>query len=152
MLDALVRVLGESDFLWEDYLHAQPENLLPMIDDPRRWQHGRTAAELAADRDTALAEAPDLDGKARALRQFRDREFFHAGVRAILGLNGGPEGFAAELSDVAEALLRGADSVARGTLDLDPSRAERRRSSAHRRFWPWASAAAGSWGSGRTWN
>ena len=117
VLDALVKVLGESDFLWEDYLHAQPENLLPMINDPRRWQRGRTPADLAAARDTALAKAPDLDGKAQALRRFRDREFFRAGVRAILGKNGGPEGFAAELSDVAEALLRGADRVARDALD-----------------------------------
>src|SRR5208282_2694293 len=117
VLDALVKVLGESDFLWEDYLHAQPENLLPMINDPRRWRRGRTPADLAAARDTALAKAPDLDGKARALRQFRDREFFRAGVRAILGKNGGPEGFAAELSHVALALLRGADRVARDALD-----------------------------------
>jgi len=117
VLDALVKVLGESDFLWEDYLHAQPENLLPMINDPRRWQRGRTPADLAASRDAALAKPPERDGKAQALRQFRDREFFRAGVRAILGLNGGPEGFAAELSDVAEALLRGADQVARDALD-----------------------------------
>jgi len=116
VLDALVKVLGESDFLWEDYLHAQPENLLPMINDPRRWRRGRTSADLAAARDIALAKAPDLDGKARALRRFRDCEFFRAGVRAILGKNGGPEGFAAELSDVAEALLRGADLVARDAL------------------------------------
>jgi glutamate-ammonia-ligase adenylyltransferase len=116
VLDALVKVLGESDFLWADYLHAQPENLLPMINDPRRWQRGRTRAGLAAARDTALAKATDLDDKARGLRQFRDREFFRAGVRAILGKNGGPEGFAAELSDVAEALLKGADRVARDAL------------------------------------
>jgi glutamate-ammonia-ligase adenylyltransferase len=117
VLDALVKVLGESDFLWEDYLHAQPENLLPMINDPRCWQRARTAAVLAKVRDAGLAQAADLDGKARSLRQFRDREFFRAGVRAILGLTGGPAGFAAELSNVAEALLRGADRVARDELD-----------------------------------
>jgi glutamate-ammonia-ligase adenylyltransferase len=116
VLDALVRVLGESDFLWEDYLRTQPANLLPMINDPRRWQHGRAPAELAADRDAALATAADVDGQARSLREFRDREFFRAGVRAILGLSGGPEGFAAELSDVAEALLAGADKVVRDEL------------------------------------
>ena len=36
-----------------------------MVGDPAEWQRGRTPAELAADRDAALAEAPDLDGKAR---------------------------------------------------------------------------------------
>jgi glutamate-ammonia-ligase adenylyltransferase len=116
VLDALVKVLGESDFLWEDYLHAQPENLLPMINDPRRWRRRRTRTDLSKERDTALAKSPDLEGKARSLRQFRDREFFRAGVRAILGLSGGPEGFAAELSDIAEVLLRGGDQVARDAL------------------------------------
>jgi glutamate-ammonia-ligase adenylyltransferase len=117
VLDALVRVLGESDFLWEDYLRAQPENLLPMINDPDCWRRGRTSADLAASRDAALAKAPDPDGKAWTLRRFRDREFFRAGVRAILGLSGGPEGFAAELTDVADALLRGADRVTRDALE-----------------------------------
>jgi glutamate-ammonia-ligase adenylyltransferase len=117
VLDALVKVLGESDFLWEDYLHTQPANLLPMINDPRRWRRARTPAKLAATRNSALARAPDLEAKARSLRQFRDREFFRAGVRAILGLTGGPEGFSAELSDVAEALLCGADRVARDRLE-----------------------------------
>lgn len=119
VLDALVRVLGESDFLWEDYLHAQPENLLPMVGDPSQWRRGRSAAELATDRDAALDGAADPESAALALRQFRDREFFRAGVRAILGLSGGPEGFAAELSEVAEALLRGADKITR--IELDPA-------------------------------
>jgi glutamate-ammonia-ligase adenylyltransferase len=127
VLDALVRVLGESDFLWEDFLHAQPENLLPMVVDPGQWRRARTPAELAAERDAALAQSADLDGKARALRLFRDREFFRAGVRAILGLCGGPGGFSAELSEVAEALLRGAERVAREELaPVLPRRADGR--------------------------
>jgi glutamate-ammonia-ligase adenylyltransferase len=116
VLDALVRVLGESDFLWEDYLHAQPEDFLPMVGDPVQWQRGRTPVELASDRDAALSSAEGLEAKARALRRFRDREFFRAGVRAILGLSGGQEGFAAELSDRAEALIQAADRIARDEL------------------------------------
>lgn len=125
VLDALVRVLGESDFLWEDYLHAQPESLLPMIGDPAEWRRGRRPEELAADRDAALASAEAPDEKARALRGFGEREFFRAGVRAILGLTVGSEGFSTELSEVAEALLRGADRIAREELaPAWPRRAE----------------------------
>lgn len=117
VLDALVRVLGESDFLWEDYLHAQPENLLPMISEPTQWRHARTPAELAADRDAALAVADaGIDARGQALRRFRDREFFRAGVRAILSLSGGPDGFSAELTDVADALLQGAARIAADEL------------------------------------
>jgi glutamate-ammonia-ligase adenylyltransferase len=125
VLDALVRVLGESDFLWEDYLHAQPENLLPMIGDPAEWQRGRTPAELARDRDAILSAADGLEEKAPALRRFRDREFFRAGVRAILGLSGGLEGFSGELSDLAEALIQGADQLARdGLAPILPGRTD----------------------------
>jgi glutamate-ammonia-ligase adenylyltransferase len=125
VLDALVRVLGESDFLWEDYLHAQAESFLPMIVDPGQWKRGRTPAGLAADRDAALAAAPTLDARAQALRQFRDREFFRAGVRSILGLSGGLEGFSVEVSEVAEALLEGADWIAREELaSVLPRRAD----------------------------
>jgi glutamate-ammonia-ligase adenylyltransferase len=116
VLDALVRVLGESDFLWEDYLHAQPENLLPMIDDPSQWRSARSAAQLAADRDLALSQQLLVPEKAAALREFRDREFFRAGVRAILGQSDGPEGLSAELSAIADCLLQGADAIAREQL------------------------------------
>lgn len=127
VLDALVRVLGESDFLWEDFLHVQAENLLPMVGDPVQWRRGRTPAELAADRDAAMAGAADLAAKAAALRRFRDRELFRAGARAILGRSGGPEGFAAELSDLAESLLQGAERIAREALEPNlPRRADGR--------------------------
>ena len=90
VLDALVRVLGESDFLWEDYLHAQPENLLPMVCDPAEWERRRSPDELAAELDAALAGPATLDDRCRAARRFKDREVFRAGVRAILGLSGWP--------------------------------------------------------------
>ncbi len=123
VLDALVRVLGESDFLWEDYLQAQPENLLPMVCDPAQWERRRSPAELAAELDAALAGAATRDERCRAARRFMDREVFRAGVRAILGLSGGPDRFSAELSDVAEALLRASYRVA---LDELAPRAPRR--------------------------
>jgi glutamate-ammonia-ligase adenylyltransferase len=116
VLDALVRVLGESDFLWEDYLHAQPEDFLPMVGDPVQWQRGRTLVELASERDASLSSAVGIDAKARSLRRFRDRAFFRAGVRAILGLSSGLEEFAAELSDLAEGLIEAADRIARDEL------------------------------------
>src|SRR5699024_7266311 len=53
VLDALVRILGDSDFLWEDYLRAQPELVLPIINDPAEWDRlpdpAAWAAELGAD-------------------------------------------------------------------------------------------------------
>jgi [glutamine synthetase] adenylyltransferase / [glutamine synthetase]-adenylyl-L-tyrosine phosphorylase len=104
-LDALARVLGESDFLWEDYLHAQPENLLPMICNPSEWTHRRSPEELAAELEAALEVSPNLDAKCRALGRFKDREIFRADIRSILGMHAGIESFSSELSDVAEVLM-----------------------------------------------
>ncbi|MEA2630767.1 MAG: [glutamine synthetase] adenylyltransferase / [glutamine synthetase]-adenylyl-L-tyrosine, partial [Chloroflexota bacterium] len=111
VLDALVRVLGESDFLWEDYLHARPEDLLPLICHPAEWRR-RDPGELTAELQSALAEARDVDGRARVLQRFKDRAIFRAGCRAILGQDAAPEALADELSDAAEVLLRGAYAVA----------------------------------------
>jgi glutamate-ammonia-ligase adenylyltransferase len=116
VLDALVRVLGESDFLWEDYLQGHPENFLSMVGDPDQWRRGRSPAELTADLENALTGAKTLEEKSRGLRWFRDREFFRAGVRAILGQSGGLDGFSAELSEIAEVLLQGADRITREEL------------------------------------
>jgi [glutamine synthetase] adenylyltransferase / [glutamine synthetase]-adenylyl-L-tyrosine phosphorylase len=111
VLDALVRVLGESDFLWEDYLQARPEDLLPMIANPSEWGR-RSPAELSAELDSALVGATDRDGLARVLQRFKDREIFRAGFRAILGLGESAEALADELSDAAEVLLRAAYAIA----------------------------------------
>ena len=117
VLDALVRVLGESRFLWEDFLLVQPENILPLIDDPSRWRHRRSRDELAASLAARLGSAEDLEGRVRAIRRFKDREIFRADLRTILGLSDGAEGFAAELSDVAEVLLSAAMVVAADRLE-----------------------------------
>jgi glutamate-ammonia-ligase adenylyltransferase len=112
VLDALVRILGESHFLWEDYLHAQPENVLPMIRDPARWTRPPGREQLAADLTAAVAAAGSPEGRPKAIRRFRDREVFRADLRSILGLNQGLVHFSAELSDVAEVVLRAAFAAA----------------------------------------
>jgi [glutamine synthetase] adenylyltransferase / [glutamine synthetase]-adenylyl-L-tyrosine phosphorylase len=118
VLEALARVLGESHFLWEDFLHAQPENVLPMICDPTAWNRARTPNELATELDASIAAAPTPEERCRAIRRFRDREIFRADIRSILGRSAGQGRFSAELSDVAEALLRAAFVVAVEQIDL----------------------------------
>ena len=112
MLDALVRMLGESQFLWEDYLHAQPENVLHMICDPAEWGRHPGQTQLSADLAAALAGANTSERRGIALRRFRDREIFRADLRSILGLSRGQDEFSAELAAVAEVLLRAAYELA----------------------------------------
>jgi glutamate-ammonia-ligase adenylyltransferase len=108
VLDALVRVLGESRFLWEDYLHAQPENILPMIRDPAQWIRLPGQQQLTAELSGAMNLEATAPGRAVAIRRFRDREVFRADMRSILGLSKDLEQFSGELADVAEVLLRAA--------------------------------------------
>lgn len=112
VLDALARVLGESDFLWEDYLRAQPDALLPMINDPAEWNRPRTPGALAAELDEAVASAGTFAARCQAIGRFKDREIFRAGIRSILCPDDGHDRFAAELTDLAEALLWAAYQVA----------------------------------------
>jgi len=107
-----VRVLGESDFLWEDYLHAQPENLLPMIADPGQWRRGRGPSELATDRTPPSARRTRLSRRANCGGSATASSSAPGCARSSAG-SGGPEGFSAELSAVAEAVLQGADSIVR---------------------------------------
>jgi glutamate-ammonia-ligase adenylyltransferase len=111
VLDAMVRVLGESDFLWEDYLHARPEDLLPMVLNPAEWRT-RDWSELAADLLQALNLACDVEAQGAILRRFKDREIFRAGFRAILASTIPLETLADELSDAAEVLLQEALAIA----------------------------------------
>jgi [glutamine synthetase] adenylyltransferase / [glutamine synthetase]-adenylyl-L-tyrosine phosphorylase len=106
VLNALVRILGESHFLWEDYLHAQPENILPMIRDPAQWIRLPSQKELAVELASAMNSATTAEAHAVAIRRFRDREVFRADMRSILGLSRNHDQFSAELADVAEVLLR----------------------------------------------
>jgi glutamate-ammonia-ligase adenylyltransferase len=112
VLDALVRVLGESHFLWEDYLHAQPENVLHMICDPAEWTRHPGQKQLSADLASTLAAADAVDRRGVALRRFRDREIFRADLRSILGLSRGQDEFSAELAAVAEVVLEAAYGLA----------------------------------------
>jgi glutamate-ammonia-ligase adenylyltransferase len=112
VLDALVRVLGESHFLWEDYLHAQPEIILPMICDPTEWARHPGRRQLTSSLSAAMDGADSPEGRVRAIRQFRDREVFRADLRSILGLARGQEEFSAELTAVAEVMLEAAYALA----------------------------------------
>ncbi len=149
VLDALVRMLGESQFLWEDYLHAQPENVLHMICDPAEWTRHPGQKQLTADLASALAGADTSELQGIALRRFRDREIFRADLRSILGLSQGQDEFSAELGAVAEVLLGAAYGMAlrqaavrhlQGNMDRIPPSV----------LAPSASSAVGNWASPRT--
>jgi glutamate-ammonia-ligase adenylyltransferase len=116
VLQALARLLGVSDFLWEDFLRMQYANLFPVMRDMDALASARGAEQRRSDLAQALAAAPDGNAARAALNAFKDREMFRSDMRYILGHTPGFDEFAAELTDVAEIALGAACDLCDGEL------------------------------------
>ncbi|HCE16582.1 MAG TPA: glutamine synthetase adenylyltransferase [Anaerolinea thermolimosa] len=111
VLHALARVLGVSDFLWDDFLRMQYTNLFPVVTDMDALQTAKSRKQLEAELARALRHvhagpqtpsenAPWID----LLTAWRDREMFRIDMRHILGHTREFWDFAAELTDLAEVV------------------------------------------------
>ena len=108
VLEALARLLGVSDFLWEDFLRMQHANLFPVVENLQSLNVAKTKIQL---RDELNAKMADVDGlrlKGDALNAFKDREMFRIDMRFIQRLV--PEFwlFAAELTHLGEVVVEAA--------------------------------------------
>ncbi|MGE3313765.1 MAG: glutamine synthetase adenylyltransferase [Planctomycetaceae bacterium] len=108
VLDALARLLGVSNFLWQDFLRLQHENLFPVVKDIEKLGIPKTKQMLAAELDQDLAGAASQDEARKQLNAFKDREMFRADMRHILGHVSEFGAFSAELTDVAEVVVAAA--------------------------------------------
>ncbi len=104
VLHALARLLGASDFLWDDFLRVQYEQLFPILRNVEALHRGKEKITLWFELRSALEESPSWDENIRRLNAFKDREMFRVDMRYILGMTTIDE-FAAELSDVAEVVV-----------------------------------------------
>ena len=108
VLDALARLLGVSNFLWEDFLRLQHANLFPVVKDVEALALDKSKKTLEAQLQAELASADGLDGQRTKLNAFKDREMFRADMRHIMGQITEFGRFAAELTDVAEVVVAAA--------------------------------------------
>jgi [glutamine synthetase] adenylyltransferase / [glutamine synthetase]-adenylyl-L-tyrosine phosphorylase len=124
VLNALARLLGVSDFLWEDFLRMQYANLFPVVKDMDALSISKSKSKLEDELARAL-EDNTVGGIAypdwrAALNAFKDRELFRVDMRHILGLTKEFDDFAVELTDLAEVTvctaLRICDSELRNTF------------------------------------
>jgi glutamate-ammonia-ligase adenylyltransferase len=109
VLNALARLLGVSNFLWEDFLRMQYANLFPVVKDMDALSTSKPKPQLEDELAHALKintvgdiEYPDWRA---TLNAFKDRELFRIDMRHILGLTKEFDDFAAELTDLAETTL-----------------------------------------------
>ncbi len=117
VLQTLAELLGVSRFLWEDFLRMQHENLFPVLARVESLATRLSPAELAAAALEAVAPRSDEPPEAarRCLNELKDREMFRADLRHITGRLGFLA-FSRELSDVAEATVLGAATLAHAVL------------------------------------
>jgi len=108
VLDALARLLGVSEFLWDDFLRMQYANLIPVVRDVDELATAKSKEELGTALQAALAAAPDGAGRRDALNAFKDREMFRVDMRHILGHIAEFGQFSAELTDLAEVVVEAA--------------------------------------------
>ena len=113
VLEPLARLLGVSDFLWDDYLRPQHDNLFPVLQDAEGRGARRSLDDLNHDLQTQLASAADFAEQQTRLNEFKDREMFRVDMRHIEGLIPKFQDFAEELSDVAEAVVSNAVDMCR---------------------------------------
>lgn len=109
VLDALARLLGFSDFLWEDFLRLQYDNLIPVLKDVSGLEVRKSRDELVEELSQLLPNSTQtLSGNVEArsiINAFKDREMFRVDMRHIIGHCPEFNDFSAELSDVAETVV-----------------------------------------------
>jgi glutamate-ammonia-ligase adenylyltransferase len=112
VLNALARLLGVSDFLWDDFLRMQYANLFPVVRDVDALATAKSKRQLQAELEAAWGEKPGFWEKPgfserwrATLNAFKDREMFRVDMRHIQGLIPEFWEFSEELTDLAEVVV-----------------------------------------------
>jgi glutamate-ammonia-ligase adenylyltransferase len=105
-LQDLARILGASDFLWEDFIRAQYETLLPLLQE----RAGQTPLDGSMDGlrqrlEQALQEPSSYEGQRAALNAWKDREIFLIDLHHILADDPDVRRLAEPLTRVAELVV-----------------------------------------------
>jgi glutamate-ammonia-ligase adenylyltransferase len=108
VLDILARLLGVSDFLWNDFLRMQHANLFPVVREVGALATAKSKEQLQAELVTVLQSATDGEARRVALNAFKDREMFRIDMRQILGHIAKFGQFSRELTELAEGVVEAA--------------------------------------------
>ena len=79
----LARLLGSSDFLWEDFLRRHHANLLPLLDTYQRLPLIRPKIALSRALQGKLKRARTDEQRRRVLNSFKDQEMFRIDMKHL---------------------------------------------------------------------
>jgi glutamate-ammonia-ligase adenylyltransferase len=118
-LKDLARLLGASDFLWEDFIRLQYETILPMFQsDLEGRQFSEPSGTLTERLDEALGGSHSLEDQKKTLNEFKDREIFLIDLDHILHPGTDFRQLAERLSQLAETVVRKASELVYNHLIL----------------------------------
>jgi glutamate-ammonia-ligase adenylyltransferase len=101
----LARLLGASDFLWEDFLRRQHVNLLPLLRDYRDAPLIKPQASLRKELDRIVSRAKTDNARKETLNRFKDRELFRIDMKHIVEPTTSLQDFSLALTELAEVIL-----------------------------------------------
>jgi glutamate-ammonia-ligase adenylyltransferase len=105
VMDALARLLGVSDFLWDDFLRMQYSNLFPVVRDVKALADQKGRQQFQDELKVILDQSEDWRV---ALNAFKDREMFRIDMRHILGYTPEFWEFSYALTDLVEVVVAAA--------------------------------------------
>lgn len=101
----LARLLGASDFLWEDFLRRQHDHLLPLLHDYRDAPLITPRATLRKSLDRAVDRTKDDAGRKETLNRFKDQELFRIDMKHIVDPDTSLADFSLALTQLAEVIV-----------------------------------------------
>lgn len=111
VLSALAKLLGVSDFLWEDFLRLQHSNLFPVVANVEELTNRISIEDLRTELSHELEQATSPEDLQEKLNAFKDRAMLRKDMRHILGHISEFGQFSEELTDVAEVVVAGAYNI-----------------------------------------
>ena len=111
-MDKLAKVLGASDFLWEDFIRLQYEALMPILKPHVSEKSIAGPAENIPDRlAELLSKASSYEEKKTFLNDFKNRESFLIDLNHILDPESNFRTLSESLSCLAEAIVRASSDI-----------------------------------------
>lgn len=115
VLGALAKLLGVSDFLWDDFLRMQYSNLFPIVRDVSTLEDPLDMPHLQNQLNKALKQSENWR---EVLNAFKDREMFRIDMRHILGYTAEFDTFSEELTDLVEVVVSNAFEHCQQELEM----------------------------------
>jgi [glutamine synthetase] adenylyltransferase / [glutamine synthetase]-adenylyl-L-tyrosine phosphorylase len=104
-LSMLANLLGSSDFLWEDILRIQLEDLLPVVEKIKAFPLPAGREEISKELAAFVSGTTDYSERRAALNRFKDREMFLIDMKRLLDRRVTLADFSNALTDLAEAVV-----------------------------------------------